>query len=227
MSPRKIKSQLPSIEIPNFRSLFLILVSGFYKSPPPKYFSKVTLIDRVFEKTLLKIIPNFVWPNHLTVLRYLSVPFIIYFLWTGQVLIGGTIFLFSALTDALDGALARTRGKITNWGIIHDPLADKLLIGSVAVILVTSYISFYLALVIVGIEATIIAYTLYQSWKHKTDIVPAKLVGKLKMIFQFSGLFLIVVFALTEILWILSVGTYILYVAVVLGLLSLFVYKSI
>ncbi len=220
---KKLKTK---IKVLGVKGLLRALVSDFYKAPPG-YFAKVTIVDRIFEKTILKIIPNSIIPNHLTVARYLSIPFVIYFLWNDYVWSGGILFAISALTDALDGALARTRNKITYWGIINDPLADKLLIGSSAMILVTKYISFNLAFVIVGIELLIILYALYKSSRHKIDIVQAKLVGKIKMILQSIGLFFLVVYAITGIFWILPMVTYILYASVVFALLSLFVYKSI
>src|SRR5690242_2692989 len=92
--------------------------------------------DRLFAATLGRLTPRWVRPNHLTLLRLLLVPFVLYFLAHERYAIGVPLFLFAALTDWFDGALARTRKQITEWGITHDPFVDKLLIGSVLFVIV-------------------------------------------------------------------------------------------
>ena len=77
------------------------------------------------QKTLIWTIPNF-----LTSLRIISIPFINYFVLTGQHDIACGLFVASALTDALDGYIARNvPNQLSHLGSILDPLADKLLIG--------------------------------------------------------------------------------------------------
>ncbi len=70
-------------------------------------------------------------PNWLTLTRIFMLPILVLFLLQGSALarqIAGAIFALAALTDWLDGHLARTRGLVTPLGEILDPLADKLLI---------------------------------------------------------------------------------------------------
>ena len=71
--------------------------------------------DRVFAAFLEPLVPQTVRPNHITALRLVSIPFILYFLWQTNYNIGVPLFLFSALTDAIDGSLARVRKQITTW----------------------------------------------------------------------------------------------------------------
>lgn len=189
-----------------------------------KYFSKVTPIDRILSATFLKLIPESVTPNRITLFRFITIPFILYFLLADYMLLGTILFVISAFSDALDGARARTTKHITSWGILCDPFADKLLIGSVAMILITKYISVYLALGIVSIELFLVAFSYL---RYKGHLVPAKTVGKLKMVLQCFGIGFIMLFALLGTPWLLVVATYILYVAVGFGLLSLLVYKTI
>lgn len=189
-----------------------------------RYFSKVTPIDRLLAATFLKLIPESVTPNRITLFRFITIPFIVYFLLADYMLLGTILFVISAFSDALDGARARTTKHITSWGILCDPFADKLLIGSVAMILITKYISVYLALGIVSIELFLVAFSYL---RYKGHLVPAKTVGKLKMVFQCFGIGFIMLFALLGTPWLLVVATYILYVAVGFGLLSLLVYKTI
>lgn len=108
-----------------------ILSLRIFDEPRPNYISKVSFVDRILDRTILKIFPDSIRPNFLTVFRFVSIPFIIFFLINGNYMIGFWLFVISAFTDALDGAMARTRNKITDWGIVFDPFADKLLISSV------------------------------------------------------------------------------------------------
>ena len=134
------------------------------------------------------------------------------------------LFVISSLSDAVDGAIARTRNKITDWGILFDPFADKLLIGSVGGILIYKFLSPTLALVIIFLEILLFATSYY---RYKGQIVPAKTMGKLKMIFQCFGVSFIFLFIVTG--WAISliVATSILFFAIIFSLLSLLIYKSI
>lgn len=186
--------------------------------------SKITLIDRVIKTLFLGLIPKFVTPNQITVFRFVSIPFIIVLLLDGHYLGATILFLFSAFSDALDGALARTANRITRWGILADPLADKLLIGSVALILIWRFLNWQLALLIVVIEI----FTLASAYYRYTGVVmPAKTPAKIKMILQCFGiifLFFHVIFG--GALW-LPFAWVTLVVSVVFALLSLLLYKSI
>ncbi len=74
--------------------------------------------------------------NKITVFRILLIPFFIacllYFQGSRYYLrlVAAIIFAVAALTDAIDGGIARSRDQITDLGIVLDPLADKLLITS-------------------------------------------------------------------------------------------------
>ena len=80
------------------------------------YKSKVNNIDRLLEKTILKIIPKKVTPNQVTIFRFITIPILIVLLFFENYRIGIVLFVISAFSDAVDGALARTRKKITTWG---------------------------------------------------------------------------------------------------------------
>src|SRR3990167_8132036 len=115
-----------------------------------------TIMDELLAATFLKCFPTSVKPNQLTVFRFITVPFVLILLWN-EVYIGGIIlFTISAFSDALDGAMARTRNQITDWGKVYDPLADKLLIGLSAMIVVGRELSLPLALTMIFLEVVII-----------------------------------------------------------------------
>ena len=90
------------------------------------------------------------WPNRITVARILLIaPFVIAMLYMNEPpeegrrlshwprYIALTVFLFMAMSDALDGWLARRNNTITHLGKFLDPLADKLLITSACLLLAT------------------------------------------------------------------------------------------
>lgn len=64
-------------------------------------------------------------PNALTIIRFILIPFIVYFILTGQYISGFITLTISGLTDILDGYIARKFNFITNFGKLIDPLADK------------------------------------------------------------------------------------------------------
>lgn len=201
-----------------------ILAFRVFDEPRPKYVAKVTVIDRFFEKTILKLFPKFIKPNIVTVFRFVSIPFVLYFLINKEYMIGLILFTLSAFSDAVDGAMARTRNQITDWGIVFDPLADKLLIGSVGFIVISSLISLPLAIAIVFIELLLIISAYF---RFKGEIVPAKLVGKIKMILQSFGVGFLLIFLAVGHPSLIIVATYTLYLAIVFAILSLVVYRSI
>ena len=65
-------------------------------------------------------------PNILTIIRFILIPIIIYFIITGNYLLGFIFFTISGITDILDGTIARKYNLISTFGKLMDPLADKL-----------------------------------------------------------------------------------------------------
>jgi cardiolipin synthase (CMP-forming) len=70
------------------------------------------------------------WANRLTVLRIILVPVFVSCVLYHRLGLALAVFMAAAVTDALDGYLARSRNEKTKLGAIMDPLADKLLIMS-------------------------------------------------------------------------------------------------
>lgn len=69
-------------------------------------------------------------PNLITLLRILLIPILVIFLIEGQVLYALVVFICAAVSDALDGMIARVFKQKTKFGAYIDPIADKLLIGT-------------------------------------------------------------------------------------------------
>lgn len=189
-----------------------------------EYLTRVTPIDRMLAATVLPLLPKRLSPNNLTTVRFVLIPFVLAFLLADRMPLAIVLFTIAAVTDALDGALARTARRITKWGIIADPIADKLLVGSVGAIVVTKYLGWPLLSFIIVVEILLVASAYF---RYRGRLMPAKTMGKIKMTLQCVGLGLLLLFALVPSPTIREVARYTLYLAVVFGVLSLSVYRSI
>ena len=170
--------------------------------------------------------PQWVKPNWITVLRFMTIPVVLYLLVAEYYWSSIILFTISAFSDAVDGAIARTRNLITDWGKVYDPFADKLLIGTVTAIIVTRYISPYLAMVILVIDLLLIINALYKkNVQHK--VIQALFAGKMKMMLQSVGLWLLLANLVVTSSALVLLATYLLYVAVLFALASLIVYRSV
>lgn len=65
-------------------------------------------------------------PNILTIIRFLLIPFIVFYIFTGNFILAFIFFTLSGITDIADGCIARKFNLISNFGKLMDPLADKL-----------------------------------------------------------------------------------------------------
>jgi CDP-diacylglycerol--glycerol-3-phosphate 3-phosphatidyltransferase len=126
-------------------------------------------------------------PNFLTGIRLLLVPVFIYYLTvftesTTNQLIAGIFYFLAAMTDVLDGYLARKNNQITNWGKIADPIADKALTGAAFIGLsLLCVIAWWITFVILFRE---IAVTLLRFYVIKRGVIPASRGGKAKTLSQ-------------------------------------------
>lgn len=141
--------------------------------------------DRLLQKTILRLIPHTLLPNYLTIFRMCATPFVLWLLLSQQYALGIPVFVLVAFTDALDGAMARTRRQITAWGSTYDPVADKLLIGSVVIVFVMQQLDIWLGLALLGIEAIFILSAWWRLSHGRA--VQANIWGKIKMNLQVLG----------------------------------------
>lgn len=177
--------------------------------------------DQSMERILLKRIPRSLTPNHFTILRLLLTPFVLYFVWSENWKVAVPLFLFTIFTDAIDGSMARMRKQITVFGTVADPMADKLLIGSVVLIFVTKEISLTFAAVILSIELLIVVRALILR-KKRGAYFSATRAGKIKMVLQCIGVtvLLLAQWSGQNMLVMISIGS--LSLAILFALISLF-----
>lgn len=178
--------------------------------------------DYVLRYTITPFIPSFISPNMVTMFRIVMTPVVLWLLYTSQFQVGVPLFLFVAFTDAIDGTLARLRNQITDWGTFYDPLADKVLIGSVVLLVVIQHVNVFFGLLIVSVEAILLIGGYIR--KRQGKPIGSNLFGKTKMFLQVTGvlMLLIALWAGFDLFIPLSVGT--LSLAIVFAIISLFTY---
>lgn len=187
---------------------------------------KLTLTDKILAKTLLLFVPQWVTPNVVSWLRFFSIPFIGYLFWTAHYTIALPLFFISAFSDAVDGSLARTRNLVSNFGKMFDPLADKLLVSTAAIILVPRYLDWSIMLIIISIELILLS-SAYVQKRYYGKTIQAENTGKIKMILQSFGIGSLLIYAIWNISFFLTLSWYLLCVAIFFALLSLVVYRAV
>ncbi len=117
-------------------------------------------------------------PNILTILRFILIPFILYYIFTGNYIYAFLLFTCSGITDILDGFIARKFDLISDFGKLIDPLADKLTqISVLTVLTIADIIPFWILSIVIFKELIMVigASFLY----GKDVVVYSKWYGKL------------------------------------------------
>lgn len=169
-------------------------------------------------------------PNSLTLLRIALIPvfmLVFYLPYPWSYPVASLIFAVAAITDLLDGYLARRLNQISTLGEFLDPVADKLMVAVVLILLVERDPNIWLALpaaVIIGREITISALREWMAQLGARSKVAVSILGKVKTSAQMIALFLLVYQAPVLGFPVYETGLVLLYMAVVLTLVSMFQY---
>lgn len=118
-------------------------------------------------------------PNILTLIRILLLPFIVVLIVKGKFSFALFLFIISAITDFLDGYIARKSKSITSLGMLLDPVADKLLTSSTLISL--AYVKLcdpYSVIAIVGREEAVTGMRAIAA--SRGLVIPASKGGKIK-----------------------------------------------
>ncbi|MFN8160091.1 MAG: CDP-diacylglycerol--glycerol-3-phosphate 3-phosphatidyltransferase [Solirubrobacterales bacterium] len=135
-------------------------------------------------------------PNLLTMLRILAVPVVVVALLgetpNGDAL-AAAVFALAALTDGLDGYIARSRGSVTTFGKLMDPLADKLLVTAALVSLVSlGRLEAWVAMVIIAREFAVTGLRAIAA--DRGIVIAASWMGKVKTVLQIAAVFALIAF---------------------------------
>lgn len=178
--------------------------------------------------------------NVLTFARIIMIPlvavlFYLPYSWSNPA--AGTVFILAAITDSLDGYLARRLGQTSALGAFLDPVADKLMVATALILLVShdpqplKFIPFnpqilitLTAAVIVGREITISALREWMAEMGARGKVAVSSLGKIKTIFQMTGLSMMLFRSDVWFIPAFELGVYCLVAAAALTLWSMVIY---
>jgi CDP-diacylglycerol---glycerol-3-phosphate 3-phosphatidyltransferase len=143
-------------------------------------------------------------PNALTLIRILLVPVVVVAL-TVEMPAGSTIaavvFAIAALTDGLDGYIARTRHSVTTFGKVMDPVADKLMIAAALISLVSlDKLAAWVAMVIIAREFAVSGLRIAAG--QQGVVIPASALGKLKTIVQVAAVLALIAASDSDAVWV-------------------------
>ena len=128
-------------------------------------------------------------PNVLTLVRIASIPFLalVYISSDSLYWLAALLFGLAALTDWLDGFLARRLGQTTAFGEFLDPVADKLIVVTALVLLIGSHANLWLTIpgvIIIGREIVISALREWMAEMNSRGLVAVSSMGKIKTVIQ-------------------------------------------
>ena len=173
-------------------------------------------------------------PNLLTLSRIILIPLIIgvYYLpydWMSydtKNVTATAIFIFAAVTDWLDGYLARKLNQTSAFGAFLDPVADKLIVaGALIVLLKEGRVDAVVALIIIGRELAISALREWMATVGQAQSVAVAYVGKLKTGFQLVAIPMLLYDG--TLLWVINcavLGSILINIAAVLTVVSMLYY---
>lgn len=168
-------------------------------------------------------------PNLLTGCRILLIPVflaVFYLPYEHASFFAALIFVIAAITDALDGWVARKLDQMTKFGAFVDPVADKIMVAAALIVVVEAYANLWItvpALIIISRELVVSALREWMAEIGKRSTVAVSSMGKLKTIAQMV--------ALPGLLWqynswVTVLATVALYIAAILTLASMYNYLS-
>jgi cardiolipin synthase len=172
-------------------------------------------------------------PNLLTWLRILMIPLVVGVFYVPEVwlsmghknVIATAMFAAAAVTDWLDGYLARRLNQISAFGAFLDPVADKLMIAAALIVLVElERVNAVIAMIIIGREIAISALREWMAKIGQGKSVAVNFLGKVKTISQMIAIPLLLYHDRIGMLDPQRVGTWLIYLAALLTLISMFYY---
>jgi cardiolipin synthase (CMP-forming) len=172
-------------------------------------------------------------PNILTWLRIILIPAIvgIFYLpaeWLSEWemnLLATVLFTAAAITDWLDGYLARRLNQTSAFGAFLDPVADKLMVAAALILLVRlDRVDAAVAIIIIGREIAISALREWMAKIGESKSVAVSLLGKIKTGFQMFAIPMLLYNDRIGSFYPHQVGTWLIYMAALLTIVSMFYY---
>ena len=166
--------------------------------------------------------------NAITSFRLLLIPMVVgtyYSDWVLSNVAAAALFTLASLSDWLDGYLARRLDIATDLGAFLDPVADKLLVSAVLIMLSTQLPVLLLpAILIVSREIAISALREWMAARGKRDVVAVVYSGKLKTTVQMLAIIVLILVTESSPDYLIWLGLGMIYLAALLGLYSAYLY---
>ena len=133
-------------------------------------------------------------PNAITIIRILLIPLFLYKIIQGEMIFATVVYLAAAISDGLDGFIARVWKLQTKLGSFLDPMADKLLVTtSFLTLSVLDIIPLWLALAVISRDIIIVSGSLLVYLMKNELTIRPQLIGKVTTFFQFSYILLVLI----------------------------------
>ncbi|MCL4542799.1 MAG: CDP-diacylglycerol--glycerol-3-phosphate 3-phosphatidyltransferase [Deltaproteobacteria bacterium] len=165
-------------------------------------------------------------PNFLTMFRILIIPVIFALLLFKKEIYGiyaSVFFILAVLTDFMDGYIARKKKLITNLGIFLDPIADKLLVVTILIMLIPlNRIPAWVVVIIIFREIFITGLRAIAG--EKGVVIPAGKEGKWKTAFQMLGIFFLLIYYKRFYINFEDIGLALIFISIIFSLVSSYKY---
>lgn len=172
-------------------------------------------------------------PNLLTWFRILMIPVFITVFYVSddtisihnKHLIGTLMFVAAAITDWLDGYLARYLNQMSAFGAFLDPVADKLMVSAALIVLLKlGYVDEIVAFIIIGREIAISALREWMAQLGNSKSIAVSMLGKIKTTFQMLAIVFLLYHETVFSIPIEKLGMLLIYIAALLTLWSMVYY---
>jgi CDP-diacylglycerol--glycerol-3-phosphate 3-phosphatidyltransferase len=168
--------------------------------------------------------------NTVSYIRIALVPVVVVFYFAdfgGHYIWAALVFGLASFSDWLDGYLARKLNQATEFGAFLDPVADKLLVSLVLVLLVANYSTVWFILpvsIIIGREILVSALREWMAGRGRRGVVAVVYAGKVKTTIQMIAIIILLASdpAGPVLYW--QVGYVLIYVAAALSIYSMYIY---
>ena len=121
----------------------------------------------------------FTIPNFMSLFRVVLLPFIVWTYWKGSYDIAVTLLIVSAVTDALDGVIARKFNMVSDLGKMLDPLCDKLTQAALLICLAFRYWYVWLVFALLAVKDLTMSFLGAAAIRHRGAVHSAQWYGKL------------------------------------------------
>ena len=164
-------------------------------------------------------------PNILTIIRFILIPFIYTSVINKQYLTALIIFTISAITDILDGFIARKFNYITDIGKLMDPLADKL--TQISLLLALSFLKIlpWWIFAVVFIKELVLVISASVLYSKKDVVVYSKWYGKLATTLFYLAIVVSLITHQFNIIMLFRIDLYLYYLAILATIFSLIMYS--